>query len=415
MPVPGPVALGRGVVVNQGGAIPAPWITAPVVTVDDDALRSPAPVVGRLHEAWAAREPVVVELAVDPARFRTPQHLNDEPWRLSPDFEPWFDRLHFLVWANTYDARSTDDPIWWWGRKAGRLGATPTPQGAADVELADGTPAWIDGGPRRPLDPADVAGHAVVHAESVELGALVAAPPPVAPTADLAPDQLAAVGHLSGPARVIAPAGSGKTRVLTERLRHLLGDRAWERRAVSSWPTTRRPSSSWSGARRRSDHGSAPSTRSGSGCSPRPAAPCPACSRSGSAAASSSRSCPAGASGGPTPTRSAPTWRRSAPSASAWPTRPTWRSRDDVDGLAELFRPYRDHLLQRGAVDFDDQVYGAIEALLRDGHLRRRLQGRCRHLLVDEFQDLTPAHVLLIRLRWPSRRSTCSAWATTTR
>ncbi|MBX3287656.1 MAG: hypothetical protein KF703_20080, partial [Actinobacteria bacterium] len=78
MPVPGPVALGRGVVVNQGGAIPAPWITAPVVTVDDDALRLPAPVVGRLHEAWAAREPVVVELAVDPARFRTPQHLNDE-------------------------------------------------------------------------------------------------------------------------------------------------------------------------------------------------------------------------------------------------------------------------------------------------------------------------------------------------
>ena len=42
--------------------------------------------------------------------------------------------------------------------------------------------------------------------------------------ADLAPDQLAAVGHLSGPARVIAPAGSGKTRVLTERLRHLVSD-----------------------------------------------------------------------------------------------------------------------------------------------------------------------------------------------
>ena len=26
------------------------------------------------------------------------------------------------------------------------------------------------------------------------------------------------------------------------------------------------------------------------------------------------------------------------------------------------------------------------------------MQRRCRHLLVDEFQDLTPAHVLLIRL-----------------
>lgn len=45
------------------------------------------------------------------------------------------------------------------------------------------------------------------------------------PPADVAPDQLAAVMHGAGPARIIAPAGSGKTRVLTERLRHLLADR----------------------------------------------------------------------------------------------------------------------------------------------------------------------------------------------
>ena len=35
-----------------------------------------------------------------------------------------------------------------------------------------------------------------------------------------APDQEAAVAHRGGPARIIAPAGSGKTRVLTERARH---------------------------------------------------------------------------------------------------------------------------------------------------------------------------------------------------
>ena len=52
----------------------------------------------------------------------------------------------------------------------------------------------------------------------------------------------------------------------------------------------------------------------------------------------------------------------------------------------------------RGAVDFDEQIYGAVELLLRDGEFRRRAQARCRHLLVDEFQDLTPAHVLLLRL-----------------
>ena len=106
MPVPGPVALGRGVVINEGGAIPAPWITAPVVTVDEAVLGDPGPLVARLHAAWAARQPLVVELAVDPARFRAPQDVGDAPWRLAPDFEPWFDRLHFLVWANTYDARA---------------------------------------------------------------------------------------------------------------------------------------------------------------------------------------------------------------------------------------------------------------------------------------------------------------------
>ena len=57
------------------------------------------------------------------------------------------------------------------------------------------------------------------------------APPPFTrpddapePSADLAPDQLSAVAHRSLSARIIAPAGSGKTRVLTERARHLLQD-----------------------------------------------------------------------------------------------------------------------------------------------------------------------------------------------
>ena len=227
MPVPGPAALGRGVVITEGAALPAPWVAAPVVVVDDDVLRDPGAVVGRLHGHWIRREPVVIELAVDPARFRTPQSVSVEPWRLGPASEPWFDRLHALVWANTYDARN-GDLVWWWGRKAARLGATETPEGEADLLLADGTAVWVDGGPRAPIAAASLGGHPLVHSESVELGALRVAPEPVAPGADLADDQLAAVAHLSGPARVIAPAGSGKTRVLTERLRHLLGDRGWD-------------------------------------------------------------------------------------------------------------------------------------------------------------------------------------------
>jgi DNA helicase-2/ATP-dependent DNA helicase PcrA len=395
---PGPAALGRGVIIDAGAAIPAPWMAAPVVTVDADALRDPQVVVDHLHRAWSERQPVVVELAVDPASFRTPQVIETPVWQLTPHTEPWFDRLHFLVWNNNYQARG-QELIWWWARKVARLGATPTPDGPADVLLADGTPAWLDGGPRGPLATGLVGGVAVVHHESVELGRLAVAPPPVAPGADLAPDQLAAVAHHSGPARVIAPAGSGKTRVLTERLRHLLGDRAWERDTVlavaynkeAQLELERRTAAFGPRARTLNAlglwvlteyHGRQPALLEERDCRRLVDSLLPG---------------------------------RRRPRANTDPIGPYLEAlgtvrlgltdpavveagRDDVDGLADLFDRYRDQLAQRGAVDFDDQVYGAVEALLADGDLRRRLQQRGRHLLVDEFQDLTPAHVLLIRL-----------------
>ncbi|NJR43348.1 MAG: UvrD-helicase domain-containing protein [Akkermansiaceae bacterium] len=57
------------------------------------------------------------------------------------------------------------------------------------------------------------------------------------------------------------------------------------------------------------------------------------------------------------------------------------------------------------AVDFDDQIYRALLLLLRDPEARRAAQRACRLMLVDEFQDLTPAHLLLIRLlSAPGRR-----------
>ena len=41
---------------------------------------------------------------------------------------------------------------------------------------------------------------------------------------------------------------------------------------------------------------------------------------------------------------------------------------------------------------------GRSRSCSRDPEARSAAQGRCRHLLVDEFQDLNPAHMLLIRL-----------------
>ena len=399
MPVPGAAPLGRGVVVGEDQPAPPAWSGAPRVVVDAKALAQPAEVVAALHEAWAGRQPVVIELGVDPVQFRTPVDHDVEPWTLEPSFEPWFDRLHFLVWANSYDAR-TGEPIWWWGRKAARLdpGAAETPDGTADVALADGRPAWVDGGPRTPFDPDELDGVAVVHAESVELGRLAVAPPAVEPSAELAPDQLAAVAHRRGPSRVIAPAGSGKTRVLTERLRHLVVDRGWERDAVLAVAYNVKARDEMQ--ERCAAFGPRVQTLNGlayqllgrhRGSSPR---------------VLEEREVRRLIDG------LAPKRRARAntdPTAAYLEALTTVRlglqdpadveeERGDVPGLEALFDPYRRALKASGAVDFDEQIYGAVEALLTDGEFRAESQRRYRHLLVDEFQDLTPAHVLLLRL-----------------
>ena len=48
-------------------------------------------------------------------------------------------------------------------------------------------------------------------------------------------------------------------------------------------------------------------------------------------------------------------------------------------------------------MDFDEQITGAIERLLADAECGPPPSGRPL-LLVDEFQDLAPAHLLLLRL-----------------
>ncbi len=121
----------------------------------------------------------------------------------------------FLIWANNYDARS-EGPIWWHGRKAarsfGRDGVTEA--GPADIVLGDGTPLYVDGGPfAPPLSPVGPESCIAGDTEAGSLSVVGHNPPGV----DLASDQLAAVSHAVGGARVIAPAGSEERLVsLTE-------------------------------------------------------------------------------------------------------------------------------------------------------------------------------------------------------
>ncbi len=204
-----------------------------------------------------------------------------------------------------------------------------------------------------------------------------------------------AVDHASGPARIIAPAGSGKTRVLTARLRHLLRDRGWEPGLITAVAYNTRAAAEM----RERTADLSPTIR----------------------------------------TLHAFAWRivndveqrnlidepqvreimgkfiTVAKIPNQDPMGPYIEAladvrlglqdpqtveveRGDVDGFADAFEPFRTELARRGAIDFDEQVYRAIELLLTRPDVRRIAQQRATHLLVDEFQDLTPAFLLMVRL-----------------
>lgn len=396
---PGPRELGRGVVVATGMAAPEPWRDCTRLSIDERALGDPERAVTALHRAWLEREPVVVELGVDSRELQEPEVCFRPVHSLNPRFEFTRERLHFLVWANNYDAR-TGDPVWWHRRKAARrfkdVGANET--GPADILLSDGTPLYIDGGPFEP--PALPDGTGIVHRWNTEAGSLSSVAH-LAPDADLAADQLVAVRNPTGGARVIAPAGSGKTRVLTERLRHIIENRGAEPSTVTALAFNTKAAAQM---RERCDFVSdrAPhiQTLNSVGLW--------ICNEFGGL--------------GRLKVLEEPQVRdliqrvyevrRQSNTDTVQPyldalaavrlglasPAAVEEQIPDARGLAEGFDAYRAALEEAGSVDFDEQIYRAIEILLRDPAARNSAQRRCRHLLVDEFQDLNAAHMLLIRL-----------------
>ena len=388
MPFPGPGELGRGVVVAPG--VPSPLPGADRVIVDADVLAGEPLLehtVERLHLAWVTRCPITVELGADPEELRRPVVERSHPWQLGPGYTLLRERLHFLVWANNWDCRR-ERPIWWWSTKAAALGARIG--GSADILLAGGTPAWVDGGPRSPLS------LPIVHAESVEAGSLRLAGDAGGVGEDLASDQAAAVAHSIGPARIIAPAGSGKTRTLNARLLHLVEGRGIEPGLVTAVAYNNRAAAEMRDRLPRNDlH--IRTVHSLGWAVIRDVHP--------DAELLDER-------------RVRAHLRRMIPRKPRLNTdvvgpyiealgdvrialrdpHEVEESRDDVPDLPRVLVGYRSVLENRDEFDYDEQVYGAIELLLRDPDLRRKWQKRCRHLLVDEFQDLTPAYVLLLRL-----------------
>ena len=412
---PGPEFLARSLVIGPEGDIPAAWGSAPVVVVDHDTWVKPQAVVAELREHRRERRRVVVELHVDlpdvppdsaPYRGHTSEHAPLH--ELGPRHELLHDDLVHLIWANGIDARS-GRPRWWLLDDAVRLGCTPTGDGeTGDVVLPDGTRAWIDGGPLTMHTSTALAGVAVLHRIGIEHGVLRPLGsndlPDTGSAVELAPDQRAAVTHPGSAARIIAPAGSGKTRVLTERARHVV--QRWEVPASAVTLVAFNKRAQGEMAERSADvrglqvrtlnamalaivNGSAPFARRAQQYRTIDE---PDVRRIIGRLVSFPR-------------------KRNADPIAPWiealglvrlglrsPTEVESIYDGDIDGFAAFYPRYLRELESQGALDFDQQVHEAIRILLAEPAARATAQRACRVLLVDEFQDLTPAHLLLVRL-----------------
>ncbi|MDW3217002.1 MAG: ATP-dependent DNA helicase UvrD2 [Acidimicrobiales bacterium] len=392
----GPAALGRNVVVLPGQTAPAPWADAPRITVDDgpDAI-------AKLRAARADRERVVIELATD---LPEPDPvLAVDYWHLSPETDLEGDILRLLVLDHSVDARRPDAPTIAAVSAAVAAGATPRTAGPGDVDTPDG-PAWVDGGPLDWFDDIDL-GAPVVPAAHLGIGSL-APLRHTPPDADLAPDQLAAVAHGGGGARIIAPAGSGKTRVLTERARHLVRDRGIDPSTiclvafnVRAREEMQERTTDLAGLEIRTLNSLALAILSGRGPFASPA----------------DRSAPRVIDerevrrvlddlvGGRRQAMADPmaVWIEALTASRLGLRSPAAVEKEfggDVKEFASVLPEFRRRLRGAGVVDFDEQILGAIEVLCTDPAARRAARQACGVLLVDEFQDLTPAHVLLLRL-----------------
>lgn len=74
--------------------------------------------------------------------------------------------------------------------------------------------------------------------------------------------------------------------------------------------------------------------------------------------------------------------------------------------LAAFYAAYEKALAVAGAVDFDDLVARAVRVLETDQVALAFARRRCRHLLVDEYQDINAAQYRLVRLLAPAGPST---------
>jgi len=392
----GPASLARNLLVLPGQPAVGPWRDCPRIVVDDTP-DGPA----KVRAARRDRERVVIELAV-PLPGADPI-LSVDYWHLAPETDLEGEVLRHLVLTHAVDARDPAAPAIAEVSAAVAAGGEVRTAGPGDIDTPSG-PAWVDGGPLDWFEP-DRLGAPVVPAAHLRIGSL--SPLRVgAPEADLAPDQLEAVRHGGGGARIIAPAGSGKTRVLTERVRHLVRDRGLEPSAICMVAFNVRAREEMQ-ERTRDLHGLEIRTLNSLALA--------ILAGRGPFVAPTDRRSPRVIDerevrrvlddlvGGRRQAMADPmaVWLEALTATRLGLRSPSAVEQEfggDVRDFANVVPEFRDRLQRAGAVDFDEQILGAIEVLCTDPVARAAARRACGVLLVDEFQDLTPAHVLLIRL-----------------
>ncbi len=75
--------------------------------------------------------------------------------------------------------------------------------------------------------------------------------------------------------------------------------------------------------------------------------------------------------------------------------------------IAEIYQLYAARLRRANAMDFDDLLLNALAMLQRDEHVRRAYQHRFTHLLVDEFQDTNGVQNELVLTLAAGHRNLC--------
>ena len=82
--------------------------------------------------------------------------------------------------------------------------------------------------------------------------------------------------------------------------------------------------------------------------------------------------------------------------------------RDDVrQKAAEVFRVYNEILRKAAALDFDDLLLRAVELLRDHADVRAAWNARFHYLMVDEFQDTNRSQEELVRLLAGTRKNVC--------